>query len=428
MSEHIYSVGIDIGTSTTQVVFSLLTLENVAGAAMVPRIKIVKKKIMYQSLLYFTPLKSAVEIDAVKVRDIVEQEFENAGMFPQDISTGAVIITGETARKKNADTVVHALAGLAGKFVVATAGPDLESVLAGRGAGADYLSREKGMKIVNIDIGGGTANISVFDEGKVTDTACFDIGGRLIRFDKKGRVTYIAPKIKKLSADEGLLLEVGKIVSDQDLDRMAERMVGILEEAVGLSPESNWMKYMATNHCLRDRKLDNAIFTFSGGVADCIYFSDRFFRRQFGDIGTNLGKAIKDSKFFKQYRTIRPLETIRATVVGAGNHSMELSGSTITYTESDFPIMNIPVIKIQLETEEDLPNVESQIKSQMTVLKDGNEVGDFAIAIKGIPYPDYEQVEQIADVFFVLYRQRLKEGSGLLLLWRRISARHWGFL
>ena len=43
MKEKILSVGIDIGTSTTQVIFSRFTIENTSGEYMVPRIEITNK-------------------------------------------------------------------------------------------------------------------------------------------------------------------------------------------------------------------------------------------------------------------------------------------------------------------------------------------------------------------------------------------------
>lgn len=132
MQETILSVGIDIGTSTTQLIFSRLTIENLASNYTVPRISIVNKEVFYRSGIYFTPLKSQTEIDAAKVKEIIRKEYEKAGRKPEDLQTGAVIITGETARKQNANRVLETLSDMAGDFVVATAGPDLESVLSAR--------------------------------------------------------------------------------------------------------------------------------------------------------------------------------------------------------------------------------------------------------------------------------------------------------
>ena len=180
MRQEIKSIGIDIGTSTTQLVFSRIVVENVAGSYNVPRVSIVDKEVIYRSKIYFTPLRSATEIDAEAVKKIVKDEYEAAGMTPADLSTGAVIITGETARKQNANEVLEALSDFAGDFVVATAGPDLESVLAARGAGTDTISEEHRTAVANLDVGGGTTNIAVYQKGTLRGVCCLDIGGRLI--------------------------------------------------------------------------------------------------------------------------------------------------------------------------------------------------------------------------------------------------------
>ena len=131
----ILSVGIDIGTTTTQLIFSRLTIQNEGTAYSVPRFAITEKEILYRSRIHFTPLLSDTVIDAEGVRKIIDAEYTASGFDRTDIQTGAIIITGETARKENARDVLSALSGYAGDFVVATAGPALESVLAGKGYG-----------------------------------------------------------------------------------------------------------------------------------------------------------------------------------------------------------------------------------------------------------------------------------------------------
>ena len=161
----ILSVGIDIGTSTTQLVFSRITMENAAGFFSVPRISIVAKEVIYKSNVYLTPLRTAVIIDGEAVRRIVAGEFQKAGFSPADVDTGAVIITGESARKENAALVLEELSSFAGDFVVSTAGPDLESIIAGKGSGAFQYSLDHSCLTANLDIGGGTTNIVIFDSG-----------------------------------------------------------------------------------------------------------------------------------------------------------------------------------------------------------------------------------------------------------------------
>lgn len=231
MSEDILSVGIDIGTSTTQLVFSKIIIENMASSFSIPRIVITDKKIIYKSDIYFTPLISQKEIDGVKVREIIEKEYKKAGIKLSEVNTGAVIITGETARKENAKEVLQNLSGLAGDFVVATAGPDLESIIAGKGAGAASLSKDKGRTVVNLDIGGGTTNLAVFKDGEVIDTGCLDIGGRLIKF-KDNKIDYIAPKIKELCSFKKIELKEGMEIDLNIISKAVEEMVNILEETV----------------------------------------------------------------------------------------------------------------------------------------------------------------------------------------------------
>ena len=178
------SAGIDIGTTTTQLIISELILKNRLPGARIPKIEIVSKKVLYQSRIYITPIIDHRIVDAVAVKEIIKKEYEKAGFELTQIDTGALIITGETAKKENAEKIVHELAGYAGDFVVAVAGPELESILAGKGAGAADLSKIKRKKIINLDIGGGTTNIAVFEDGNVVDCTCVNVGGRLIEIDK----------------------------------------------------------------------------------------------------------------------------------------------------------------------------------------------------------------------------------------------------
>lgn len=229
MREEILSVGIDIGTSTTQLIFSKLIVENTASSFSVPRISIVDKEVIYRSEVYFTPLVSNNEINGEKIREIVEKEYKKACVNKEDIQTGAVIITGETARKENANDVLHTLSGFAGDFVVATAGPDLESIISGKGAGAHIYSKEHSTSVVNIDIGGGTSNLALFTRGEVKETGCLDIGGRLIKLDKITKeITYISPKIEKIIKDNNLGLKVGTKGTVENIKPVVDIMVRLL--------------------------------------------------------------------------------------------------------------------------------------------------------------------------------------------------------
>ena len=155
------SVGLDVGTTSTQLVVSRLTVENRASSFAVPDMDITERNVLYKSPVYFTPLLDESHVDGAEIRAIVEKEYQNAGIRREDVDTGAIIITGETSRKENARAVLDSLSDYAGDFVVATAGPDLESVLAAKGAGAVELSHNTGRPVLHMDIGGGTSNLAL---------------------------------------------------------------------------------------------------------------------------------------------------------------------------------------------------------------------------------------------------------------------------
>lgn len=398
MREELLSVGIDIGTSTTQLIFSKLIVENEASAFTVPRISIVDKDIIYRSEVYFTPLISNTEIDGRKIKEIIEKEYKKAGIDKEDIKTGAVIITGETARKENANDVLQSLSGFAGDFVVATAGPDLESIIAGKGAGAHIYSKEHSTSVINMDIGGGTSNLALFVRGEVKETGCLDIGGRLIKVNKDTKeITYISPKIERVIKENNLSLEIGKKATLENIKPIVNMMVDWLEESVGLKPKDKYFDYIVTNKSIA---LENEIkcISFSGGVADYIYneeeVSDYF---KYGDIGIILGEAIKRSDLCKKLKVIKSIETIRATVVGAGSHTTEISGSTITYTEDSFPIKNLPILKLSLDEEESgYEKLSKALKKKIEWFKLENDFQKIAVAIKGKKNPSFKDIQEYA--------------------------------
>ena len=396
--EIINSVGIDIGTSTTQLIFSCITVENRAGSYMAPRVDIVDKQVVYRSDIYCTPLLSPTEIDADAIKDIVEGEYKKAGMTPADVDSGAVIITGETARKQNANTVLQALSDSAGDFVVATAGPDLESVLSARGAGTDKLSEERRCVIANLDVGGGTTNIAVYEKGRLLGVTCLDIGGRLIKVDE-GRISYVFYKIKDLAAENGIALEVGMPAELSLLQRVAELMAEIVAQSIGLAPKGPSLRKIYTNDGKGLASVPKpAAVTFSGGVADCIYNAvadEEIF--MYGDIGVLLGRAISNSTSFKAVEFVTPEETIRATVVGAGIHTTEISGSTISFAEGYLPIKNIPILNVAKEDEKNVEGIVSSIRSQIPFHMSDGKLEQIAISFAGRDYSSFEEVQSLAD-------------------------------
>ncbi len=347
MSERLLSVGLDVGTTSTQLIVSQLEIQNRAGSFSVPEMEIVGRTVCYQSPVHFTPLKSHNLVDGQGVRAILEAEYEKAGISREDVDTGAVIITGETSRKENAAQVLSALSELAGDFVVATAGPELESVLAAKGAGAVAYSQETGKAVLHMDIGGGTSNLSWIEEGRIRATGCLNVGGRLIKLSEDGKITYISPVLDGLCK-----LAMGDFPTEVQLEEVCHLLVQALEMAAGLQAPTALLDALWTAEAGPPKAISGPwVLSFSGGVADCI--DTPVPHLQFGDIGPMLGQAIRRSRLCQgAYRL--GSQTIRATVIGAGCHSAQLSGSTVYHANVDFPLKNKPVVRLTPE-EQSLP-------------------------------------------------------------------------
>ena len=371
------SVGLDVGTTSTQMILSKLTVENRASSFAVPKMEITKREILYRSPVHFTPLASHNLVDGVALRALIEKEYQAAGITPKEVDTGAVIITGETSRKENAQTVLKELSDFAGDFVVATAGPDLESVLAARGAGA--VERSEGSRVLHMDIGGGTSNLCLIEDGKILQTGCLNVGGRLIKRDETGRITYRSPVLEGITS-----LQVGDIPTASQLAELAETLAGALEMAGGLEPATDILcKLLAKETGSIWQVPEGAIPSFSGGVADCV--ARDFPDNAFGDLGPALGRAIRKSKLCGG-RYFLGTETIRATVIGAGCHSVRLSGSTVFYQNITFPLKNIPTAVAEN------PKSSRDVEIALKTLD-----GDGFLAIPGFPAPNYGQVKTLAE-------------------------------
>ena len=343
------SVGIDIGTTTTQMVLSRLTLVNVMPGSQVPRIEIAHKSIAFIGQVHFTPFRDRRHVDGAAVQKLIAREYESAGITPADIDTGAVIITGEAAKKENAAEIIHSLAGYAGDFVVATAGPDLESVIAGKGSGAEELSRRLRKCLVNIDIGGGTSNIAVFDRGVCTGVACVNVGGRLFEIDPwTHRLSYIAPPAQivadLLAKETGEpVLPAGSAEAElAGIQRCLTRMVQVVEKVLFRKPLSGEEQKLLMSCSLPATRLDGIVF--SGGVAKYIYQPNQYPWWIHGDVGPLLAGACRENRTFRDLQTYEGTETLHATVLGAGAHTVNVSGSTITVDKAALPLRNLPAV------------------------------------------------------------------------------------
>lgn len=415
----ILSVGIDVGTSTTQVVFSKLQMDNAGGYFSVPRVAIVDKEVVYKSEVYMTPLKTDVLIDTDALRDIVAAEFRKAGYRPEDTDSGAVIITGESARKENSDAVLKSLSDFAGDFVVSAAGPDMESLIAGKGSGAWQYSMDHHCRVANLDIGGGTTNVVLFEDGETLARGCLDIGGRLICMNPQGIITKVSPAAAVMAQAAGVSVSVGDRCDELKLTAVTRQMAAALNAYLGVGTKDidailRQIKTWGSSDFPVPEKVQ-AVF-FSGGVADLIYHesADTW---AYGDIGVLLGRAIRESRLFTDFQKMEPGETIRATVVGAGTYTTTISGSTITYSDDIFPLKNIPVIKLDEELQEACfaGETEPVIRRIQWVLGQNDEE-HFILAMPGKRNPGYMEMKRAAASIRQIMDRVQPPGEPILLV------------
>ena len=415
----ILSVGIDVGTSTTQVVFSKLQMDNAGGYFSVPRVAIVDKEVVYKSEVYMTPLKTDVLIDTDALRDIVAAEFRKAGYRPEDTDSGAVIITGESARKENSDAVLKSLSDFAGDFVVSAAGPDMESLIAGKGSGAWQYSMDHHCRVANLDIGGGTTNVVLFEDGETLARGCLDIGGRLICMNPQGIITKVSPAAAVMAQAAGVSVSVGDRCDELKLTAVTRQMAAALNAYLGVGTKDidailRQIKTPGSSDFPVPEKVQ-AVF-FSGGVADLIYHesADTW---AYGDIGVLLGRAIRESRLFTDFQKMEPGETIRATVVGAGTSTTTISGSTITYSDDIFPLKNIPVIKLDEELQEACfaGETEPVIRRIQWVLGQNDEE-HFILAMPGKRNPGYMEMKRAAASIRQIMDRVQPPGEPILLV------------
>jgi len=394
------SVGVDIGTTTTQIVFSRLNLQDVSRPGQIPRIDITDRKVIYQSPIVFTPLIDFETIDAEKLNQIVRREYSTAGVDPSQVETGAVIITGETAKKKNADEILRALSGLAGEFVVSVAGPNVESLIAGKGAGAAQYSQKNYATVTNVDVGGGSANSATFRTGNLIGAAAMNYGGRILEIENfTGRVRHIADPARHILDDIGLRLEIGDSPSLEDLRRFTDRMADMTVELIEGTSSPLAQKIYLTPPVGESGK--GSVLMFSGGIGHYYYnpitiqgVSDATIH---DDVGPLLAESLRKHAALNAYTIVPPSETVRATVLGASTQTVTLSGSTIWAEREILPLKNVPVTRPTLPTTLEPASVSRSITDAVTRWDVNLATDPFAIALELDKSLDYESLTQLAN-------------------------------
>jgi ethanolamine utilization protein EutA len=342
----VLSVGVDIGSSTSHLVFSRIVLERLDS-----RYVVSTRETFYQSDILLTPYSAAEDIDAQALGAFIARQYQDANVDPDEIDTGALILTGVAVRRRNARNIGELFARQAGKMVAVSAGDSLETVMAAHGSGAVARSIRDKATVMNIDVGGGTSKIAICCDGRVSGVTAVDVGARLVCLDAHGQVVRLEEAGRRFGAELGLDLEVGRHLSPEGGRRLAALLADKLFEAArGGSPSLSGGGLLRLDPLTGSTSIDKV--TFSGGVAEYIYGREA---QSYGDLGAALAHEIRARIPRFGAKLERSNEGIRATVIGASQYTTQVSGSTIFVSPFEaLPLRNVPVIApaLALDAEE----------------------------------------------------------------------------
>ncbi len=391
------SVGIDIGSAGTQAIFSRLDLRRM-GEDLSSRYYVVARETLHQSPVSLTPYRSDERIDEEALCAIVDQAYAAARLHPDDVDAGVVILTGEVLRRENAEAIAAVLAEAGGEFVCASAGHHMEAMLAAYGSGAASAAHEKGQRILNIDIGGGTTKLAVVDEGRVVATAAVHIGGRLMAVDGAGRIVRLDPAGREHAAAAGFAWSRGEVVSSAAIDAVADTMADALVAAIKVRPLPDTAARLYLTEPIADfGRIDGIML--SGGVAEYVYGREA---RDFGDMGLRLGRALR--RRIDAGRLSWPLlpagECIRATALGASQYSVQLSGNTSYISDPGLllPRRNLQVVQPRYPCAEtiDADALAAAIRDHLTAFDVAADAREVALALRWRGPPSYERIAAFA--------------------------------
>jgi ethanolamine utilization protein EutA len=391
------SVGIDIGSSGTQVIFSRINLRR-PGEDLSSRYVVVSRETLFQSPVALTPYQSEERIDDAALGRIIDDAYAGAKLHPDNIDAGIVILTGEALRRQNAQAIADVLAQHGGEFVCASAGHHMEAMLAAYGSGAARVSHDQGKRILNVDIGGGTTKLSIVERGQIVSTAAVHIGGRLQVVDESNRIVRLDPAGSYLAGEAGCPWSLGDRADPADMQRVAEWMADALIKAVCKRPMPHAIEHLYLTEPLADLGAIDGVM-FSGGVAEYVYQREH---RDFGDMGRLLGSALRrriDTGAFA-WPLLPPGECIRATAIGASEYSVQLSGNTIYISSPGelLPRKNLQVLQPPFVcTEEIVPaELARSIRGHFTHFDLVEGEAEVALAFRWRGAPSYERIAGFA--------------------------------
>jgi ethanolamine utilization protein EutA len=402
------SVGVDIGSSTSHVLFSRLELERRDA-----RYVTVKRDVVYQSEIFLTPYRGARTIDGDLLGEFVDRQYRAAGLAREQVDTGALILTGVALLRNNARAIADVFAREAGRFVAVSAGDNLEATMAAHGSGAVSLSETLG-PVMNLDIGGGTTKAAICRDGRVAELMAIDVGARLIAFDAHGRITRLEPAARQIASRLGLDLQLGAPLAQEDRRRIVRYMLDhLLAELTGGDARSH--SHLLRTEPLRDRGGVAAI-TLSGGVSE--YVCGRT-SQNFGDLGPLLAAELRRRDLGAPI--VNTTAGIRATAIGASQYTIQVSGSTIYVSPLDvLPVRNVPVVLPQLAWHEDndvsSASVAHAIHDALRRFDLLDATGPVALAVRWHGSATYARIRAFCSGAVEAMHSHLTNGNPLILV------------
>ena len=410
------TVGVDVGSSTSHLMFAKVHLQRLT-TALSSRFVVVNREVLWRSPILLTPYLPDNTIDVGFLQKFIEAGYNEAGLKRTDIDSGAVILTGEALKRKNAEAITHLFAEESGKFVCASAGHHLECAMAAHGSGAIALSRKGHNNVLNIDIGGGTTKLGMCQGGQLVATAAIEVGGRLIAFDDEGRMIRIEGPAFVHAKAAGVDLEMGKKLTEDEKKKIARTMVSALLPAVMQKDPEGITKDLLVTDPLPKTPVPDLI-TFSGGVSEFIYGRET---KDHNDLGLYLADAIAEALAEGRlpYKPMDPGQGIRATVIGASQFSVQVSGNTIYISnEEALPVRNIPVLRPNVSLDGDIDSVIVTEEIQKALTRFDYREGEMAVALAFQWHGDplHARLKALADGICGGLPETIKGGQALILM------------
>lgn len=411
----ITTVGIDIGSSTSHLMFARLHLRRLA-TGLSSRFVTVKRDILWRSPILLTPYRSDTLIDAETLGRFIDGAYKDACVAREKVDSGAVILTGVALTRPNARAIAELFAGEAGKFVCASAGHHLEAMMAANGSGSVALSRKHQNTLLNVDIGGGTSKFSLIRDGTVLASAAIAVGGRLL-VEEDGRIVRVEEPAQIVARSLGFELKLGGELFDGQRWLMIERMADLLVDMIaGKPPDALARALLVTDPLPAGLPAADAV-TFSGGVAEYMFAREE---ARFGDLGPDLAHELQHA--LAHHRLPMPVwdagQGIRATVIGAAQFTVQVSGSTILVTHPDkLPVRNLPVLLCRFEMGERI--VAAAVAAEVRAIaarSDLDEGVPVALAFAWQGEPSHARLHALAAGIAEAMASRLEAPPGLCLL------------